>query len=327
MSIRFAHYTFSASALIALLCCPSLVSAQTAPVARPADAPGLDVFAGVGAAWSAPRETFEALDLAAPGIEFGGGVRYTGLWRKLFLQGSFHRWSDSGERAFVTEDGTVFPLGIPLDVDATYLDATVGWKDAIRNSSGRITFITYAGAGAGIVRYTETSPFAEDADDLEETKPAYHVLAGIEVPVTGAVAVAIDGRYRIVPGLLGDDGVSAGLDENLFGGFGASVGVRLGFGGPRRILPPVTPSVPAGAPDRASPAPAPSSRLDGGVIREAAPVYLLPDTTRTPLRTLPAGTTVRVLEEKGDWIRVEFRDNQYGARVGFVQRKHVQVRQ
>ena len=51
------------------------------------------------------------------------------------------------------------------------------------------------------------------------------------------------------------------------------------------------------------------------------------DHQQAALRTLPAGTSVRVLEEKGDWVRIEFRDAQYGPRVGFVQRKFVQVRQ
>jgi hypothetical protein len=41
---------------------------------------------------------------------------------------------------------------------------------------------------------------------------------------------------------------------------------------------------------------------------------------------LPAGTAVRILEDKGDWVRVEFNDQQYGRRVGFVERKYVQIR-
>lgn len=327
MSTRSVRHSISASLLAALICWPAVASAQAARQARPADPPGIDIFAGVGGAWPAARDTFEALDLAAPGIEFGGGVRFTGLWRKLFVQASGHRWSDSGERAFVSEDGTVFPLGIELDVDATYLDATIGWKEALRNDAGRITFLTYAGAGAGFVRYSESSPFAADGDDVDETKASYHVLAGVEVPVGSVFAIAIDGRYRIIPGLLGDDGVSAAFEEELFGGFTASLGVRIAFGGPRRVVAPVRPPAPPPSTRPETGAPARSSRLDGGVILETAPVFLLPDATRTPLRTLAAGTSVRVLEEKGDWVRIEFRDNQYGARVGFVQRKYVQVRQ
>ena len=326
MSIRFAH-TISASVMAALLCWPAPASAQAARAARPADPRGVDIFAGVGAAWPAAKDTFDALDLAAPGIEFGGGVRFTGLWRKLFVQGTVHRWSDSGERAFVSEDGTVFPLDIPFDVNATYLDATVGWKEAMRNDAGRITFLTYAGAGAGLVRYAETSSFAQDDDDVEETKPGYHVLAGVEVPLGSMFAVAIDGRYRFVPGLLGEDGVSAAFEEELFGGFSASVGVRVGFGGPRPVVTPARPPVPAAPGTAAGAEPTRSGRLDSGVITAAAPVFLLPDATRTPLRTLAAGTSIRIMEEKGDWVRIEFRDNQYGARVGYVQRKFVQVRQ
>lgn len=325
MSIRFAQ-TLPASVLAALLCCPPAASAQTARPTRPPDPAGVDVFAGVGAAWPAATDTFDALGLASPGIEFGGGVRFTGLWRKLFVQGSVHYWSDSGERAFVSEDGSVFPLDIPFDVSATYVDATAGWKNAVRNDAGRITFLTYAGAGAGLVRYAESASFAQDGDDVEETKPGYHLLAGLEVPLGSMFAVAADGRYRFVPGLLGDDGVSAAFDEKLFGGFSASVGVRVGFGGPRHVVPPATPSAP-GAPRTTGAEPSRSARLDAGVILEAAPVFLLPDATRTPLRTLEAGTSVRVLEEKGDWVRIEFRDNQYGARVGYVQRRFVQVRQ
>ena len=63
---------------------------------------------------------------------------------------------------------------------------------------------------------------------------------------------------------------------------------------------------------------------DRGVVIEAAPIYLLPDARRTPLRTLAPGIVVRILEETGDWFKVEFRDQQFGPRVGYVQRRHVE---
>jgi hypothetical protein len=57
----------------------------------------------------------------------------------------------------------------------------------------------------------------------------------------------------------------------------------------------------------------------------ATPVYIRAEETRTPLKTLPRGTSIRVLEEAGDWLRIEFQDSQWGRRVGFVQRKNVQI--
>lgn len=60
-------------------------------------------------------------------------------------------------------------------------------------------------------------------------------------------------------------------------------------------------------------------------VIEAAPIYLTPDATRTPLRTAAVHTDLRVLAEEGDWLRVEFRDPQFGPRVGYVERRKVRV--
>jgi hypothetical protein len=62
-----------------------------------------------------------------------------------------------------------------------------------------------------------------------------------------------------------------------------------------------------------------------GVTVARAPVRLYPDVNRTPLSTLPPGTSVQVLENKGDWIRISFRDQTYGDRVGFVQAEHLKI--
>ena len=55
------------------------------------------------------------------------------------------------------------------------------------------------------------------------------------------------------------------------------------------------------------------------------PVYIRPDANLTPLRTLPRSTPLRVLEELGDWVRIEFEDPQWGHRVCYAQRKNVQM--
>lgn len=54
------------------------------------------------------------------------------------------------------------------------------------------------------------------------------------------------------------------------------------------------------------------------VVTATTPVFLDPTST-TPLATIPQNTSVRVLEGARDgWIRVEFRDQQFGNRTGYV---------
>jgi opacity protein-like surface antigen len=62
-----------------------------------------------------------------------------------------------------------------------------------------------------------------------------------------------------------------------------------------------------------------------GAVAAAAPVYLLPDATRTPLRTLPAGTVVRIGEVREDWVQVTFNDGALGARTGWMERRYVTI--
>lgn len=49
-----------------------------------------------------------------------------------------------------------------------------------------------------------------------------------------------------------------------------------------------------------------------------APVYIAPDTTRTPLRVAAQGTVFTVVAEEGEWTKVQFKDPQWGMRVGYV---------
>lgn len=62
------------------------------------------------------------------------------------------------------------------------------------------------------------------------------------------------------------------------------------------------------------------------IVIEPAPIYLTPDASRTPLRTLAVNTPLRVIDEKGEWLQVEFRDPQFGARTGYLARNKVRIR-
>jgi hypothetical protein len=283
---------------------------------------GIHGFATVGMDWMVANDTFDALGLDTRPVEVGGGVQVSGLWRDLFLQVNVSRWSSDGERAFVDDDGNVFPLGIPLDVRASYLDVTAGWKYISRGARDRPAIVPYAGAGGGLIDYSERSPFARPGDDFDRRTYSIHVTGGVEVPITKWLGVGGDLRYRIVPDLLGHGGASAALDEKQFDAFQAAVSVRIGYNSvaparrpPRSRTP--APENPAGELPQLQPPPA------SAVLMEAAPVFLMPDATRTPLRVLPRGTMVRVLEDQGEWLRVEFPDSQFGPRVGYVQKRHV----
>ena len=135
------------------------------------------------------------------------------------------------------------------------------------------------------------------------------------------VGVSVDFRYRYVPDLLGKGGVSAAFEEDDFGGAYVGVGMRLMFGGgsPPRVE---TPEPPEPQPSVLQ-APRRSPDEGSGLIIAQAPVFLRMDATAEPLRILEAGTSVKVLAEIDDWVRIEFYDRLLGPRVGHVQRKYI----
>jgi hypothetical protein len=63
-----------------------------------------------------------------------------------------------------------------------------------------------------------------------------------------------------------------------------------------------------------------------GPFLAVSPISWLPTKRRSVLlRTLPVNTPVRVLETQDGWLKVEFRDGQLGARVGYMEAKYLRV--
>jgi hypothetical protein len=60
-------------------------------------------------------------------------------------------------------------------------------------------------------------------------------------------------------------------------------------------------------------------------VTTAAPIYVVPETGRQPLRVFAVGSTVKVLKEDGAWVQVEFSDSQLGPRVGWMEAKFIEV--
>lgn len=63
------------------------------------------------------------------------------------------------------------------------------------------------------------------------------------------------------------------------------------------------------------------------LVQTAAPIFLVPDSTRVPLRIAAANTRLRVIEEGPEgWVKVEFQDPQFGLRVGYIQASHITIK-
>ena len=72
-------------------------------------------------------------------------------------------------------------------------------------------------------------------------------------------------------------------------------------------------------------APAVAQDTDRAIVLQDAPIMVVPDASRTPLRVAAPGTSLVVVGVEGDWLRVQFQDPQYGLRTGYVQAKLVRV--
>ena len=56
-----------------------------------------------------------------------------------------------------------------------------------------------------------------------------------------------------------------------------------------------------------------------------APIYVTAVETQTPLRVAQVGTTLQVVADQGEWLQVAFNDPLWGRRIGWIQKKNVNV--
>jgi opacity protein-like surface antigen len=199
---------------LALALAPAPALAQFRPSTPPPYPDRLDIrpVVSVGTTWFTAGDTFDAVLGSDRGQDWGGGVNIT--QGPAFLELSGRRFSKSGSRVFVTDTKEVFPLGIPIDVSTTALEAAIGWR--FRPLFGRLR--PYAGAGYTRLQYEEAADFATDGDDVKESFNGFHVLGGVEVRVTRWVGVAGDVVWTSVADAIGDAGASRAFGENNLGG-------------------------------------------------------------------------------------------------------------
>jgi Outer membrane protein beta-barrel domain len=61
------------------------------------------------------------------------------------------------------------------------------------------------------------------------------------------------------------------------------------------------------------------------IVLESAPIVLVPEQGRQPLRVAAAGSVLTYLKEENGWTQVQFQDPQFGLRTGWMQNRFVRV--
>lgn len=169
-------------------------------------------FGQLGSVRFAASESFRAVTGSSQGLLWGGGVQFA-LANGLFFQGSYERFHTVGERVLVFEN-QAFGLGVEDTVTVAPVQVTAGYRRALNRR-----VVAYVGGGPGWYRFTETSEFAVQGEDVQETVLGYHVLGGLEYPVGSLVWLGGEAQWAAATGGLGAGGVSDVFDETDLGGF------------------------------------------------------------------------------------------------------------
>lgn len=168
------------------------------------------------------KESFDAVTGSSSLSGAGGGAEVHRLWRGVFVRASVSRMKAEGERVFVF-DGTVFPLGIPMDITMTPIELGAGWR--FKPVGGRM--VPYLGAGALWVKYEETSEGDVGSERVTETYPGAVVFGGIDVSVWRFVSAGAEVAWRTAT--VKDPGGSLGaFGEKDLGGVSVRVMVSIG---------------------------------------------------------------------------------------------------
>lgn len=152
----------------------------------------------------------------------GGGLEVLSLWKGLFIRGAFSSVKETGSRVVVFDD-EVISLGIPVTIELQPLEVAAGWR--FRPLFRRLT--PYIGGGLLRMSYKETSDFAVEDENTNETFTGNVVFGGLELSLVSWVMAGAEVQYRSVPDALRGGGVSELFDETDLGG--VTVRVLLGI--------------------------------------------------------------------------------------------------
>jgi opacity protein-like surface antigen len=208
-----------------MACSIARLSGQTASAATPTEpAVRLRAFVLATEQRFAAGTTFNATLGSRNAPFFGGGLEVV-MRRGLFVDATVSHLDKTGQRAFVN-NGQIFQLGIPLEVTLTPVEVSGGYRLSMARHA---RVIPYAGAGVGWYSYRETSDFASSGENVDTTHAGFLVVGGVEVRLQKWIRAAADAQYTVIPGILGQGGLSKDLSEKDLGGLAARIRVILGL--------------------------------------------------------------------------------------------------
>lgn len=165
------------------------------------------------------EDTFNALYESSGGLLLGGGIKYT-LPSGLYFAGELQFSSFSGEKVWVSSTGTVIKTGTSEDMTLMPLLVSIGYYFTLEGSVR-----PYAGLGGGFYILSTTTEGADESND--ENGFGFFALFGIDFPLSDTFKIGIEGRYEMVPDIIGAAGVPAVFEENDLGGISGLVKIQF----------------------------------------------------------------------------------------------------
>jgi hypothetical protein len=287
------------------------------------------------------QKTWTADYSVKSGLEFEVGAGWR-LWHNLFAGATYSRFHDSrpaGVTAeiphpfFFTQPRSISGESSGLAHDENAAHISLSWIVPVSRRLevgvfGGPSIINVSRQLVKDVEYGETYPY-DTASFSQATvervgKTAVGAHGGLDVTWFLSRQVGVGGTVRYSRASIDLSTPVGGSISVDAGGLQAAAIVRvriLAKEAPRAPAAPTTPRNPleSGIPTTEA------QGLPSAVTTATAPVFLRPDAKLTPLRQLPAGTRMRVIDQSGDWLHVEFEDRQYGRRVGYVQKAFVRI--
>lgn len=138
------------------------------------------------------KDSFDAVTGSSIMKGLGGGLEVQDVWRGLFVRVAVSRLSATGERVFVFEND-VFPLGVPLDITMTPIEAAVGWRFKPIGSRG---IVPYVGGGALFLKYNEETEGDGPSEGVNKTYKGFALFGGVEVPVWKSLSAGAEAGWR-----------------------------------------------------------------------------------------------------------------------------------